>query len=58
MLENLERKANNFNQDNAVAAKIQELRRKLEEEIESKQFKKKSTNKCPACKIPVEKIGG
>ncbi|GFR90978.1 E3 ubiquitin-protein ligase RNF14 [Elysia marginata] len=58
MLENLEKQATGGNQNRALAAKLQELRRKMEEEIESKRMKKKVANKCPVCKIPVEKIGG
>ncbi|RUS70819.1 hypothetical protein EGW08_021419 [Elysia chlorotica] len=58
MLENLEKKADNANPNDAIAARIRELRRKLEDEIDSKLLKKRSTSKCPNCKIPVEKIGG
>lgn len=58
ILEDLNNQAKTGNQNKALAAKIGELRRKMEEEIESKRLKKKCTNKCPHCKAPVEKIGG
>ena len=57
MLENLERRAGN-NLEGAVANRMRDLRRKLEDEINSKTLKKQSTVKCPSCKVHVEKIGG